>query len=75
MGWPMSGYISAKALLESAQRMAEQIEELRNLQRQVREAEARVLGERSPRDEEMEGGGGGKMRPRDTAGHVTSSLF
>jgi hypothetical protein len=42
-------HICAQALLQSTQRIAREIEELRELQRQVREAAARLLGERSPR--------------------------
>jgi len=47
----MSSYshISAEALLQSSQQMAQRIEELHKLRRLVREAEARALGGRSPR--------------------------
>jgi len=59
----MSSYsrISAQALLQNAQQMAQRIEELHKLRRQVREAEARALGDQSPRPKRR------RLRPRDTA--------
>jgi len=45
----MNSCISAQALLQSAQQMAQRIEELHKLRRLVREAEARALGDQSPR--------------------------
>jgi hypothetical protein len=44
-------HISVHALFQVNQQIARQVEELHELQRQVREAEARVLGERSPSPE------------------------
>jgi hypothetical protein len=57
--------ISAEALLQSAQQMAQRIEELHKLRRLVREAEARALGDRSPRPRRRR-----QLRPRDTAEHA-----
>jgi hypothetical protein len=44
-----SSHISAEALLQSSQQMAQRIEEFHKLRRLVREAEARALGGRSRR--------------------------
>jgi hypothetical protein len=57
--------ISAQALLQSAQQMAQRIEELHKLRRLMREAEARALGDQSPRPGRRK-----QLRPRDTAGHA-----
>ena len=53
--------ISAEALLQSAQQMAQRIEELHKLRRLVQEAEAKALGEQSPRPRRRQ------QRPHDTA--------
>ena len=57
--------ISAQALLQSAQQMAQRIEELHKLRRLVREAEAKALGDQSPRPRRRQ-----QLRPRDTAEHA-----
>jgi hypothetical protein len=63
----MSSYsrISAEALLQSSQQMAQRIEELHKLRRLVREAEARALGDQSPRPRRRQ-----QLRPCDTAEHA-----
>jgi len=64
-------HISAEALFQSAQQMAQRIEELHELRRLVREAEARVRGDRSPRlrgrhrRRECQ-----QLRPRDRTEHA-----